>query len=75
MTKNSFIKQLQSEDWVIVFAGLAILLLAIVFPQAMPVMPKHLTSIDSVMNAAYMFMFLTVLTFITSISQIGRAHV
>ncbi len=68
MTKNSFIKQLQSEDWVIVFAGLAILLLAIVFPQAMPVMPKHLTSIDSVMNAAYMFMFLTVLTFITSIS-------
>ncbi len=68
MTKNSFIKQLRSEDWVIVFAGLAILLLASLFPQAMPIMPKHLTSVDSVMNAVYMFLFLTGLTFITSIS-------
>ena len=68
MTKDSFIKQLRSEDWVIVFAGLAILLLAIVFPGAMPIMPKHLTSLESVINAAYMFLFLTGLTFVTSIS-------
>lgn len=68
MTKKSFIEQIKSEDWVIVFAGLAILLLAIVFPQAMPIMPKHLTSVESVMNALYMFLFLTGLTFVTSIS-------
>ena len=68
MTKNGFIKQLRSEDWVIVFAGLAILLLAIVFPEAMPIMPKQLTSTEGVMNAIYMFVFLTAITFITSIS-------
>ena len=42
--KKSLIRQLKSEDWVIVGAGAAILLLALLFPRWMPAMPIDLSS-------------------------------
>ena len=68
MSKKSFLEQFKTEDWVIVFAGLAILALAVFFPWAMPVMPKTLTSVESAMNIGYMFAFLTALTVVTSLA-------
>ena len=55
-----------TEDWVIVFAGAVILALAAVFPQSMPVMPKTLTSVSDLLSAGYMFLFVLVLTYLTS---------
>jgi len=72
MIKKTFFEQLKSEDWVIVLAGLTILLLAIVFPESMPLMPTKMTSLDAVSNAIYMFVFLSVLTLTTSF-VLGRS--
>ena len=60
--KKSLIRQLKSEDWVIVGAGAAILLLALLFPRWMPAMPKDLSSAGNWMSAGAMFLFLLVLT-------------
>ena len=57
--KKSLIRQLKSEDWVIVGAGAAILLLALLFPRWMPAMPKDLSSAGNWMSAGAMFLFLT----------------
>lgn len=64
--KNRTLKKFLTEDWVIVFAGAVILALAAVFPQSMPVMPKTLTSVSDLLSAGYMFLFVLVLTYLTS---------
>ena len=64
--KNRTLKKFLTEDWVIVFAGAVILALAAVFPQLMPVMPKTLTSVSDLLSAGYMFLFVLVLTYLTS---------
>ena len=64
--KNRTLKKFLTEDWVIVFAGAVILALAAVFPQLMPVMPKTLTSVSDLLPAGYMFLFVLVLTYLTS---------
>ena len=63
---KKWLRQLASEDWIIVFAGALILLLAAVFPSSMPQMPKSLDSAGSWLSALYMFVFLLILTYLTS---------
>ena len=65
--KKSLIRQLKSEDWVIVGAGAAILLLALLFPRWMPAMPKDLSSAGNWMSAGAMFLFLLVLSASTAL--------
>ena len=60
--KKSLIRQLKSEDWVIVGAGAAILLLALLFPRWMPAMPKDLSSAGNWMSAGAMSVSYTHLT-------------
>ena len=63
---KKWLKQFGSEDWIIVFAGAAILALAAIFPQSMPSIPKTLTSLSDWLSAGYMFLFVLVLTYVTS---------
>lgn len=63
---KKWIRQFASEDWIIVFAGAIILALAIAFPAAMPEMPKTLNTAQDWISALYMFLFVLVLTYITS---------
>lgn len=65
--KKKLLEQFKTEDWIIVFAGIAILLLAAIFPRFMPVMPHTLIDARSWINAGYMFLFLIMLTYITSV--------
>lgn len=60
-------KKLLTEDWVIVLAGMAILLLAVIFPEWMPTMPKTLGTLENWLDAAYMFGFVLVMTYATSL--------
>lgn len=64
---KKLLAQFKTEDWIIVFAGIAILLLTALFPHLMPVMPNTLTDARSWINASYMFLFLIMLTYITSL--------
>lgn len=66
-----WLKQFMSEDWIIVFAGAAVLALASFFPEAMPHMPKSLDSGAEWIAALYMFGFVTSLTMLTSV-VLGR---
>ena len=52
---KKLIATLKNEDWVIVYAGAIVLLLATLFPDFMPSMPKELGSADSWLKAATMF--------------------
>ena len=63
---KNWMRQFTSEDWIIVFAGAIILALAIIFPQSMPTMPKTLSSFSDWASAAYMFLFVLILTYVTS---------
>lgn len=63
---KKWIRQFTSEDWIIVFAGTIILALAAVFPDIMPSMPKTLSSASDWLSAGYMFLFVLVLTYVTS---------
>ena len=63
---KKWLRQFSSEDWIIVFAGALILLLAGFFPEWMPVMPKTLDSLSDWLSAGYMFLFVLVLTYATS---------
>lgn len=67
MMYKKLLAQFKTEDWIIVFAGIAILLLTALFPHLMPVMPNTLTDTRSWINAGYMFLFLIMLTYITSL--------
>ena len=68
---KKWLRQFSSEDWIIVFAGALILLLAGFFPEWMPVMPKTLDSLSDWLSAGYMFLFVLVLTYVTS-AVLGR---
>lgn len=63
---KKWLKQFASEDWIIVFAGAAVLALAAIFPDYMPSMPKTLKSGKDWLEAGYMFLFVLVLTYVTS---------
>ena len=54
----------KNEDWVIVYAGAIILLLAVLFPEAMPSMPKKLADSASWIKAATMFVSILGLTYL-----------
>lgn len=60
-------KKLLSEDWVIVFAGAIILALAVIFPSYMPTMPKTLGNATGWLDALYMFVFILVITYGSSL--------
>ena len=63
---KKWLKQFTSEDWIIVFAGAVILALAAVFPDSMPAMPQSLTTLSDWLSAGYMFLFVLILTYVTS---------
>ena len=63
---KKWLRQFTSEDWIIVFAGAVILALAIAFPTVMPEMPKTLATSGDWLSALYMFLFVLVLTYVTS---------
>ncbi len=63
---KKWLRQFTSEDWIIVFAGAVILALAIAFPSVMPQMPKTLATGADWLSALYMFLFVLVLTYVTS---------
>ncbi len=52
---KKILERLKTEDWIIVFAGAVILLLAALFPDYMPKMPKNLSSLTAWEQAGYMF--------------------
>lgn len=68
---KKWLKQFTSEDWIIVFAGAIILALAAIFPGSMPEMPKTLSSWSDWLSAGYMFLFVLILTYVTS-AVLGR---
>ena len=68
---KKWLRQFSSEDWIIVFAGALILLLAGFFPEWMPVMPKTLDSLSDWLSVGYMFLFVLILTYATS-AVLGR---
>lgn len=63
---KKWLKQFTSEDWIIVFAGAVVLALAAIFPNYMPSLPKTLSTAHDWLEAGYMFLFVLILTYITS---------
>lgn len=63
---KKWLRQFASEDWIIVFAGAVILALACFFPDVMPEMPKTLATGADWLAAGYMFLFVLLLTYVTS---------
>ncbi len=63
---KNWIKQFGSEDWIIVFAGAVVLALAAIFPHWMPTMPSKLSTGHDWASAGFMFLFVYVLTLVTS---------
>ncbi len=63
---KKWLTQFASEDWIIVFAGAAVLALAVIFPEAMPHMPKTLSSPADYLAAGYMLLSVLVLVTLTS---------
>lgn len=63
---KKWLRQFASEDWIIVFAGAVILTLACIFPDVMPQMPATLKTGADWLSAGYMFLFVLLLTYVTS---------
>ena len=61
---KKLIATLKNEDWVIVYAGAIILLLATLFPEFMPSMPKKLESLADLSKAGFMFVSILGLTYL-----------
>lgn len=61
---KKLIATLKNEDWVIVYAGAIILLLATLFPEFMPSMPKKLESLTDLSKAGFMFVSILGLTYL-----------
>ena len=61
---KKLIATLKNEDWVIVYAGAIILLLATLFPEYMPSMPKKLESLADLSKAGFMFVSILGLTYL-----------
>ena len=64
---KKWLKQFATEDWIIVFAGAIILALAAIFPDYVPSMPKKLAAASDWISAGLMFVFVYVVTVITSV--------
>ncbi len=69
---KKWLKQFGTEDWIIVFAGAVVLLLAAIFPNWMPSMPKTLKTASDWLSTGYMFLFVLVLTMVTS-AALGKS--
>lgn len=54
---KKWLSQFKTEDWIIVFAGAVMLALAVLFPSAMPQMPKQFATGHDWLEALYMFGF------------------
>ncbi len=65
-TKQPWWKQFMTEDWIIVIAASIILALAVIVPAIMPRMPKTLFTSKEWLDAGYMFVFLMLVTYLTS---------
>lgn len=61
---KKLIATLKNEDWVIVYAGAVILLLATLFPEFMPSMPKRLEAAADWGKAVTMFLSILGITYI-----------
>ncbi len=68
---KKLLKDLKQEDWIIVFAGALILIVALLFPQFMPSMPKSLATGANWLDAGYILIFLLALTYLTQLAM-GR---
>lgn len=67
-TKRIWWKQFMTEDWIIVIAATIILALTVIIPAVMPKMPKTLFTAKEWLDAGYMFVFLLLVTYLTSIT-------
>lgn len=63
---KKWLKKFATEDWIIVFAGAIILILASLFPEYMPSLPKKLTMLSDWIQAGLMFVFVYLVTIVTS---------
>ena len=61
---RKLIATLKNEDWVIVYAGAIILLLATLFPEFMPSMPKKLEATADWSKAGVMFLSILAITYL-----------
>ncbi len=61
---RKLIATLKNEDWVIVYAGAIILLLATLFPEFMPSMPKKLETAADWSKAGVMFLSILAITYL-----------
>ncbi|MFI3259022.1 MAG: putative sulfate exporter family transporter [Rikenellaceae bacterium] len=59
---KKFFEQFKSEDWVIVFAGSIVMLLAFLFPESIPSMPKSLATSENWISAFGVYLFLLIIT-------------
>lgn len=64
---KKWLKQFTTEDWIIVWAGAIILTLAAIFPEHMPSLPKKLSTAADWIDAGLMFVFVYVVTIVTSL--------
>lgn len=64
---KTLVRQLQTEDWIIVLAGFLILTLATLFPRYMPTLPSTILSMKDVVMIIYMYAFMLTLTVVTSV--------
>ncbi len=64
---KKFFSQFKGEDWVIVLAGAVIIALAALFPEAVPMLPKKLATSADWINAASMFVLLTIITLVSNL--------
>lgn len=65
---KKWLSQFASEDWIIVFAGAAVLALAALFPEYMPRMPKSLTTGADWLSAGYMLLAILAVVVLTSLA-------
>lgn len=65
---KKWLSQFASEDWIIVFAGAAVLALAALFPGYMPRMPKSLTTGADWLSAGYMLLAVLAVVVLTSLA-------
>ena len=70
---KKWLKQFAAEDWIIVFAGAVVLLLAALFPEHMPSLPKKLASSSDWLDAGLMFVFVYIVTTVTSLCMGKKA--
>ena len=69
--KKELFSPFKNEDWIIVFAGAAILALALLFPASMPSMPSRLGDGAAWLEAGCMFLFILAVTCAAS-AALGR---